>query len=323
MNALTHASFGEPAEAITLADLPIPEPGPGDVRLRILRSPIHNHDLATIRGVYGYKPALPAIAGSEVVGIVDAHGDGVSAPAIGTRVAALTRAGWAEYACVAADSVVPVPAALSDDVAAQVLAMPLSAVVLLQSLNVSAGDWIAQNAASGAVGRTLMRLAQARGVNVINLVRRDDAAEQLREFGAKHVVVTSDADWKAQVRALAHQGVARIVDSVAGPQTLELQELLAKQGELIIFGGLSGQAIKLNPSTMISHEIVVRGFWMTAWMMRAAPDERAAAMGEVFARVLAGELPLPVGGTYTLDEHRAALAAAETPGRTGKVLFRL
>jgi NADPH:quinone reductase-like Zn-dependent oxidoreductase len=286
-----------------------------------LRSPIHNHDLATIRGVYGYKPELPEIAGTEVSGVVDALGDGVSSPAVGTRVAALVRGAWAQYATVLAATCVPVPDVVTDDVAAQLLAMPLSAIVLLQSLRVNPGDWIVQNAASGAVGRILMRLAQAQEINVINLVRRADAASELRSFGARHVVVTGDDGWQERVRKLVPGGAARVVDSVAGPQTMELQRLLARGGELVIFGGLSGQAIKLDPSLMISHEIVVRGFWMTSWMTRASNDERVAAVGAVMAGVLSGDLPLPVGGVYPLAGCREALTAAETPGRAGKILF--
>jgi NADPH:quinone reductase-like Zn-dependent oxidoreductase len=322
MNALVYSRFGEPADVLDVQTSDaLPEPGAGEVRLRILRSPVHNHDLATIRGVYGYKPSLPATAGSEVVGIVDAHGAGVSTPAVGTRVCALVPGAWAGYALANAQTVIPVPDAFSDDVAAQLVAMPLSAVVLLQSLNVKEGDWIAQNAAGGAVGKILMKIAQAQGVNVINIVRRDDAAEELRAYGARHVVSSSNDDWMTQVRALAPGGVARIVDSIAGPQTMDLQRLLAPRGELIVFGGLSGQAIKLDPSVMISHEIVVRGYWMTSWMARATYDERVAAIGAVFAGALAGEFPLAVGGVYPLLDFKAALKAAETPGRAGKILF--
>jgi len=134
MQALTHSAFGEPAAVISLAEIPKPEPGPGEVRLRMLRSPIHNHDLATIRGVYGYKPKLPATAGTEMIGIVDACGEGVSQPAVGTRVAYLSRWGWAEYVVATASQCVPIPDGISDDMGAQMLAMPFSAVVLLDEL---------------------------------------------------------------------------------------------------------------------------------------------------------------------------------------------
>jgi NADPH:quinone reductase-like Zn-dependent oxidoreductase len=312
MIALQYARFGEPADVVSPATLDEPASGAGEVRLRLLRSPIHNHDLATIRGVYGYKPELPAIGGSEFLGVDES----------GRRFVASARGAWAQYVVLKERELVPIPAGIDDDRACQLLAMPLSAVVLLDDLRVEPGMWIAQNAAGGAVGRILMQLAQRAGVNIVNIVRRDSAAEELRGYGAQHVIVSERESWQREARELTGgKGFSRIVDSVAGPQTMDLQRLLAHHGELIVFGGLSGSAIKLDPSLMISQEASVRGFWMTAWMQRAAPEQRAAAMQRVFAMAVASELPLPVSAVYPLGDASAALKAAQTPGRNGKVLF--
>ena len=322
MIALMHSTFGEPADVVVPAEVPVPEPGAGEVRLRLLRSPIHNHDLATIRGIYGYKPKLPAIAGSELLGVVDAVGSGVTGVTVGMRAACGLRGAWAQFVIAPAAALVPVPGAIDDDRGCQLLAMPLSAVVLFDDLETAPDMWIAQNAAGGAVGRIVMQLAQKAGVNIVNFVRRDDAAAELRGYGAQHVVVTEHEGWQEQARALTGgAGFARIVDSVAGPQSLEYQRLLANGGELIVFGGLSGAAIKLDPSLMISQEATVRGFWMTSWMQRATPEQRVAVTKRVFAMALANELPLPVAGIYPLADAATALRAAQTPGRNGKVLF--
>ena len=298
---------------VDVADVPLPQPGPGEVRLRMLRSPIHNHDLATIRGTYGYKPELPAIGGTELVGEVD-----------GRRfAAAVPNSAWAEYTIVPQFALVPVPDGVSDETAAQLLAMPLSAVVLFDELRTQPGMWIGQNAAGGAVGRIVMQLAQANDVNIVNIVRSERAAEDLRSHGARHVVVTSDdGTWQREIRDLTGgKGLARIVDSVAGPQTLELQRVLAQFGEIIIFGGLSGAAIKLDTGLMVSLECTVRGFWMSSWMRRASDEERMRAMQRVFEMATQGTLPLPVAGVYPLSECKAALTAAQTPGRSGKVIL--
>ena len=322
MIALQYAQFGEPADVVTAADVPTPQPGPGEVRLKIVRSPIHNHDLATIRGTYGHKPSLPAIAGSEVLGRVDALGEGVTGIALGTRASAIVQGGWAEYACAKAASLVPMPDAIDDNTACQLMAMPLSAVTLFDELHVNAGDWIVQNAANGAVGTILMRIAQANGVNIVNLVRRESAAGELRSLGAKHVVVTSGERWSEEVRAItAGAPIVRAIDSIADSQSLDMQRLLGRFGELIVFGGLAGAAMKLDPSLMISNELVVRGFWMTAWTQRATPEARAAGARRVFELAFKGELPLPVAGVYPLGDCAVALKAAETPGRSGKILF--
>lgn len=110
--------FGEPAEVVHRAERPLPEPGPGEVRVKLVMSPIHNHDLAILRGVYGYKPKLPAVPGTEALGRIDALGDGVRGLQIGQRVATASAQGtWAEQFVCPAAKLVPVPDALPDEAA--------------------------------------------------------------------------------------------------------------------------------------------------------------------------------------------------------------
>jgi len=132
MRALIHHTFGEPEDVLAVEEHEKPEPGPGQVRLRVLLAPIHNHDVLTVRGHYGIKPQLPAVAGTEAVGIVDALGAGVEHLTIGQRVATGSTPGtWAEYVIASARGVVPVPDSLSDESAAQLVSMPFSAISLL------------------------------------------------------------------------------------------------------------------------------------------------------------------------------------------------
>jgi NADPH:quinone reductase-like Zn-dependent oxidoreductase len=321
MKALQYESFGEPAQVLHVVDVPAPEPGPGEARLRVLRSPIHNHDLATIRGVYGIKPSLPATGGTEMLGVVDAVGPGVTLQT-GVRVATMHRATWAEYAIVPAEGLVPVPPQIDDDSGAQLLAMPLSALVLFESLGATAGDWIVQNASNGAVGRIVMKLAQKASVHVVNLVRRQSAADELRGFGAEHVVISEEEGWANRVREIVGEGkITRAIDSVCDAQSNALHGLLAAKGEHIIFGALGNNALRLDPGQLIFKESVVRGFWMTTWFASASQSTRVEIIGRLFALALAGEIPLPVSGHYGLDGFADAVRAAETPGRPGKVLF--
>jgi NADPH2:quinone reductase len=312
MKALIHEMFGEPTDVVRVAEVDQEHADLPNVAVRVLLSPIHNHDLATIRGIYGYKPDLPAIGGSEFLGELD-----------GKRVVGAGHGAWAETIVAPRMGLIPVPDGIPDETAAQLIAMPLSAVVLFDELRVERGAWIAQNAANGAVGRIVMRLAQAAGVGIVNFVRSEASAKELQRFGAEHVIDTSAAGWPERARALTGGGgFARIIDSVAGPATLELERLLAERGELIVFGALSGSAIKLDPGLMISLECSVRGFWMSTWMRRATSEQRADVVRRVFEMALGGSLPLPVGGVYSLDQAREALKAAETPNRSGKILFR-
>jgi NADPH:quinone reductase-like Zn-dependent oxidoreductase len=322
MIALQYTSFGEPADVVVPTDVAKPEPKAGEVRLKLRSSPVHNHDLATIRGVYGVKPALPAIGGSELVGTVDALGDGVTTLKTGQRVAGMVPNAWAEYSIAPAAMLAPVPDAIEDGAAAQLLAMPLSALVLFDELHVKPGDWIVQNAAGGAVGRILSALAQKAGVNMINLVRRASSVEDVKKYGAKHVVVTEEEDWADQIRAIASGApIARVVDSVCDAGSTTLNRMLGRDGEHVVFGALAGAPLKVDPGALIFGETIVRGFWMVAWMQRATNEQRMNATMRVFALAMSGDLPLAVAGTYPLAEAKAALTAAEHPGRPGKVMI--
>jgi len=302
MRALQYKAFGEPADVVAPAAVDAPTPGDGEVLVRVLLSPIHNHDLATIRGIYGVKPPLPAIGGSELLGTVD-----------GKRVAVLARGAWAEYALAHRDGLVPIPDGIADEIAAQLLAMPLSAIVLFDELRVSKGEWIVQNAANGAVGRTLIAVAQKAGVNVVNLVRRETDLPN---------AVVQQGDWVARVRELSGGApIVRVVDSVCDEHSIALNGLLAPDGEHVVFGALAKRALCVNPGTLIYGQTHIRGFWMIAWMNKASAQQKAAVAGRCLAMAAAGELRLPVAATYPLKDAAQALRAAETAGRPGKVLI--
>jgi NADPH:quinone reductase len=328
MRSIVFQKFGEPADVLAVEEAPLPQPGPGQVRLKLLASPIHNHDLAIIRGLYGYRPPLPAVPGTEAVGVVEQLGPGVDRLAVGQRVtAAGLRAAWAEYFLAPAATVVPVPATIPDDVACQLLAMPLSAHMVLDDLGLVAGDWLIQNAATGAVARAVNAIAAEREINVINLVRRASAVAELTDAGVKHVVSTDDPAWTKQVVALvegAGEGakVKAALDSIGGGVANDLMNVLGFGGTLVSFGALSGQPLSINPGNLIFKQAVVKGFWATKRAERTAGVDTIKMTGNVLRLAAEGRLSLPVSAGFALDQIQQAVLAAEKPGRPGKVVLR-
>jgi len=316
--------FGNPAEVVQAAERPQPQPGPGEALVRMRLSPIHNHDLAIVRGVYGYKPPLPAIPGTEAVGVIEALGEGVKGLAVGQRVAVAGAQGtWATHFSCAAAKLVPVPEALPDEAACQLLAMPLSALMLLEDMKLSAGQWFAQNAANGAVGKALAALAAQRGIHSVNLVRRDEAVAELAQAGVAGGISTAADDWKAGVKALTGGApILRAIDSIGGKAAQQLLGLLAENGELIIFGSLSFQPLELSGGDLVFKQAIVKGYWASKRSAATPPAEMARMIGELTRAVMTGQLKLPVGGVCGLDQAAAAMAAAEQPGRAGKVLLK-
>ena len=324
MRAIVHHEFGDPAEVLGAEDLPLPEPGPREVRLRVLFSPIHNHDLWTVRGTYGYKPELPARAGTEAVGIVDAVGDEVEGIEVGRRVATAGTFGvWAEYVIAKAGAVVPVPDGIPDEVAAQLISMPFSALSLVEFLGVSAGDVMLQNTANGTVGRLVAQIAASRGIRVIGLVRREDEVDALADAGIPDVVATVGDDWPERVRRLVgDQPIRTAVDSVGGTASGELLHLLAEGGTLVSFGAMASDRMELSSGDLIFKQAIVKGFWGSKVSSAMAPETRRALFGELFELIGSGRLTLPVDSIHPLEDVRAAVEASLTPGRVGKVLLR-
>ncbi|MBT9382255.1 zinc-binding dehydrogenase [Pseudooceanicola sp. CBS1P-1] len=324
MKAAVHDRFGEPKEVLECRDMPLPEPGPGEVRVRTLLSPVHNHDLWTIRGSYGYKPPLPgAIGGSEAAGTVEAVGEGVDAALIGRRIAVAGVHGtWAEAFLAPAASLLPLPEGLSDEMGAQLIAMPFSAITLLDMLKAQPGDWIVQTAANGAVGQIMIGLARARGIHLLNLVRREEAAEAMRAAGVEAVLSTSDPDWIAQAEALMSGGrVVSAIDSVGGEVGAALTQLLGVNGELVVFGTATGAPMPLSSGALIMKQLTIKGFWGAQVSADMAPEKRRALIGELLELAMSGALVLETGGTFGLDQLEAAMVAALTPGRPGKVML--
>lgn len=324
MRSAVHHTFGEPATVLAPEDRPLPQPGPGQVRIKVILAPIHNHDLWTVRGSYGYKPELPAIGGSEAMGTVDALGPGVDGIGIGQRVAcAGIHGAWAEQVLAPAAALVPLPDAISDEQGAQLIAMPFSALTLLEFLHVAPGDWIIQNTANGAVGKAVAMLAAARGIHAVNLVRRDAALDELKGLGIGNAISTAGDGWQDRVRALTGGAPIRAgVDSVGGKVAGQILSLLGDDSLLVSFGTMSGGAMEIGSGDLIFKQATVKGFWGAKVSAAMTPADKARLMAELIGLVASGALLLPVGGIYGLDQVREAVTASLAPGKTGKILLR-
>ena len=324
MRAITHNTFGNPADVLQVTEKDIPNPGPGQVRIRVTLATIHNHDLWTVKGSYGFVPDLPAAAGTEAVGIVDALGEGVEGLQVGQRVASGTSFGiWAEYALVDASGLIPVPEQLSDESAAQLVAMPFSAISLLDFLDMKPGEWLIQNSANGAVGRMLAQLAESRGIHVVGLVRRDAGVQELAAQNISGVVSTETPGWEKQVEEITGgASIAVALDSVGGSSAADLVKLLGEGGTLVSFGAMGNPIMEIPSGPVIFKHITVKGFWGSKVSREMPAEKKTQLFGELIARILDGTLTLPVDSTFDAANIVSAVRASSEPGRAGKVLIR-
>ena len=324
MRSATYNEFGRPTEVLSLGDRPIPEPKANEVRVKTVLASIHNHDLLTIRGKYGFKPELPAIGGSEAVGVIDAVGSEVKDLKVGQRVAAASvQATWAEYFVAPEHMIFPIPESLEDEMAAQLIAMPLSALMLLEFLEVESGQWIIHNAANGAVGKSLAMLAAARGINTINVVRSSDAMSELEALDIKNNVNTANEDWKEQVKAiLGDDKISAAVDSVGGEDSGDLLSLLGHYGTFAVFGAMSGKPMVLNPTHMIFKQAVLKGFWGSKLSQEMSVENKKRLVNELIECAVDGKLRLPVEATFDLADIIEAVDGKLQAGKSGKVLLK-
>ena len=327
MKAAVCEKWGDPAEVLQVQDLPTPAPGRGEVRVRMLVSPVNPSDLLMVRGVYGRRPPLPAVPGFEGVGVVEAGTGLLARLRMNRRVAVPNGAGgdWAEQVVVPAGQVWPVPRGLTDEQAATFFVNPASALVMTRYvLRVPPGAWLIQTAAGSALGRMVIRLGRQFGFRTINVVRRREQAEELKREGADAVVATNEESLPERVRALTgEEGVRFAMDAVGGATGSEVAGVLGAGGRMLLYGTLSGEPLTIDPRTLMTGQKRVEGFWMSEWVRQ----QSRITMGLLFTKlgklIPSGVLATEVGATFPLNDVRAAVRQAELPGRQGKVLLRI
>lgn len=300
----------------------MPEPGPGEVRIKVIASPINPSDIMFVQNLYGIRPQLPSGAGFEGVGIVDALGEGVDMRT-GMRVSFTSIGTWADYAIAHHRSLIPVPDAMTDDVAAQLFVNPFTAYAMVQESGVQPGQWLMLTAAGSAFGKMVIQLCQMKGIHTIGTVRRNDLNDELKALGLTEVINTETDNMASRVKQITGgQGVQCVLDAVGGHTASEALKCLGKGGTMLIYGLLSLQDPSVNVGLMIFRELTVKGFWLTDWMRRVDSHTRQEVAQNVISLLASGKVQLPVEASYSLDQITEAVEHADRHGRWGKILVK-
>ena len=228
--------FGEPAEAFQLVEDDLPEPGKGQVRVKILAAGVAYADVMMRQGVYPEMPRLPFTPGYDMVGIIDAIGPEIQGFSVGQIVAALTTFGsYSQYICLSTEYLVPVPAGV-DLIEASCL--PLNYLTAYQLLHrvarVSTGERILVYGAAGGVGTALLQLGKLAGLQVYG-VASSSKQELVAQLGATPLDYKQE-DIVARVHALTEDGVDAVFDGIGGAHLTQSFQTLRRGGQLIAFG---------------------------------------------------------------------------------------
>ena len=332
MRSIVADAVGEPSEVLHLQNRPIPEPGLGQVRIRVAAVPVHASDLHTVRGRYGFVPEFPTVPGIESVGVIDELASGTNSLTVGQRVITVGVKGtWQEYVVADVGQVLPVPAGMSDSTAAQVLANPLTAVILTgDELDVQPGEWLLQTAAGSTVGQSVIQLGAHVGFKTLNVVRRRSAVEDILAMGGTAVICTEDENLRERVADIAgHDGVSKAIDCVSGQVGADVSRALAPHGELVVYGALSTHrqtdpdklTIPVFARSLIYETKTVRGFWLFRWFTETPKDRMAATIDRTVQLVDSGALRVPEGQPIPLEKFSEAVYLAEAPEHGGKPLL--
>lgn len=312
-----------PQDVIEAVEFEAPPLQAGEVLLEVVAAPINPSDLLTLTGEYGQLPPLPAIGGREGVGRVAELGPDAGELAVGQLVLLPRGSGtWASHIVAVAAQLQPLPNEADPlQLSMMTINPPTAALLLSEFGSLQPGEWVIQNAANSAVGLYLVQLARYRGYRTVNVVRREDAAEVVRETGG-NVVLLDGEDLAQRVSAATEEAQIRLgIDAVGGAATGHLADCLCESATLVNYGRMSGEPCVVQPDAFVFRDLTLRGFWLASWYARAPEQRRRAIVGEIAGLIATGKLHAPIEASYDISEIKDAVAAAASGGRSGKVLI--
>ena len=352
MKSVQVEQFTQNFDNVKVVDVKKPEPGPGQVRVRMLLSSVNPSDFNFIRGDYEAAlqriiwnfnqevvcfdparqqpyPKLPYALGGEGVGIVDACGSGFLAKRLkGKRVAVPAgppNGAWQEYTLVEAKKAIAVPNALSDEQAAMFIVNPLSAYIMVKEvLKVRTGGWLLQSAAGSALGKNVIRMSKEFGFKTINIVRNSGHTQALKALGADVVIETDTMDVIAEVaHVTGGKGVDYAMDCVGGELSEKMMQCLTLGGHMVAYGTLANAPVSLPYRDLMMPVTRLTGFYVTNWLAQQPLLKLLLVLRQVSKLSKKGMFDTPVEKVYKIADVKNALKAAAEPGRAGKILLRI
>ena len=328
MRAVVQREFGA-SEVLQVEEVPLPEPGEGEVRVAVAAAGVHAVDTAIRRDAGPPsmpRPVLPMTPGREVAGVVDAVGPGVDAALVGSRIVAhvgFRSGGYAEYALAPVEALHRVPDGVTFPQAVATIGTGRTAQLVLDSAQIRPEDVVVIPGASGGLGSQLAQLALSAGATVVALHGGESkraVVEQLARgeklAGGRLVPLdATDESWPARMaELLGERQPSVLLDGVGGATGRAVLETLGRGARVVIIGWSSGEVLRLD-----SGDIVERSLTVTVPLGRALPDLRLLET-RALAAVAEGRTVPPVD-EYRLEDAAAAHDAIEQRRQRGKVVL--
>lgn len=302
---------------------PIPEPGPGEIRIRVEAAGLNGADLAQRRGVYPPPPGVSDLPGLEVAGIVDLCGDGVTDFKAGDRVCALlTGGGYAQYCCVPSGQVLPVPAEITMAQGAGLIeAVATVWANVFEAAALKPGETLLVHGGTSGIGTTAIQMAKLHGCKVIVTVGSEEKAKAALDLGADKAIVYRKEDFASVLKAEKIR-IDVILDIVGGPYLDGNVKSLAYGGRLVIIAFSGGRMAELDIARVMMNRLQITGS-----TLRSRPvAEKARIISEVRDKawpwVEDGRFRPVIDSTYPFAEAVAAHERMEGSSHIGKIILQ-
>jgi NADPH2:quinone reductase len=313
-------------KVLEIQERPKPEPGLGQIRVRVQASALNRADLLQREGNYPVPPGVPAdIAGMEYAGEVDALGGGATLWRVGERVMGIVGGGGhAEYLCVHEREAMAVPReATTEDAAAIPEAFLTAYDALFTRLDLRAGETLLIHAVGSGVGTAALQIARVGGARVIGTARSPDKLARATQLGLDNAIDSSSGDWAAEVeKLLGGQHVDAVLDLVGGNYLEGNLRVLALKGRIVVVGLTAGATAPFNMGTLLRKRLTIVGT-----VLRARSLEEKIALAREFAErgvplFESGQLKPIVDRVFSFDEIRAAHELMQSNATFGKIVLR-
>ncbi|GJL61202.1 MAG: NADPH:quinone reductase [Nitrospirales bacterium] len=316
---------GEP-DVLKIEDLPLTEPGKGEVRLKVEALGLNRAEVMFRKGQYLETPAFPSRIGYEASGTVDAVGPDTNGIRVGDRVSTIPSFSVGQYGVYGESAVVPAfavaryPDNLSPIEGAAIWMQYMTAYgALIEYGNLNKHDTVLITAASSSVGLAAIQIVKAMGATAIAVTRGSDKKGFLLEAGADHVIMTDEEDLVTQVDTLTSgKGCRLVFDPIAGPILEKLAEATSHEGIIFEYGALSSDPTPFPLLSALSKGLTVRGY--TLFEIVSNPERFARGKQHIYQGLESGKLKPIIDRTFPLEEIVEAHRYMESNQQKGKIV---
>ena len=324
MKAWQVSEWCEP-EQMKLADIPLPEPQSGEVRIRNHAAALNFFDILQIQGKYQTKPPLPFTPGAEVAGVVDSLGPGVDHLSVGDRVMGSgALGGFAEYTVTPAAKTFRIPATMDfAEAAGMLIVYQTSYLALKVRAAIKSQEWLLVHAAAGGVGSSAMQLGKAFGARVVATAGSADKVDFCLAQGADYALNYREASWVEQVKGITGGHGADVIYDPVGGDIFDLStKCIAAEGRLLVIGFAGGRIPSIAANRILLKNISVVGCYWGGYLEHHS-EFLAQAQADLFALYEAGQIKPVVSQAYDLADAVTALRALAERKTHGKVVITI